>query len=200
MCTSLVQDLLRLRMQELRHFQWVASRLLLPMCLTPPRLILQLVGTKLLLSLSRRADFSCSSARRVLRSAGSARKPTKPQGKRSRPRREGGFFFASRVADTCVRRTYKVAYLNEVRGTFFYLSVPQLELNQGKSAVWQMQYAVGLQSVTITIVRKSSADCRSVHAQVAYAQRLPLWSAPITPLSPVPSPLLRRVAYCTASP
>ena len=58
----------------------------------------------------------------------------------------------------CVCLTYEFAYLNEVCGTFLYLPVPQLELNQGKTSVGKMQYAVRLQTVAIAVVRELAAD------------------------------------------
>ena len=71
-----------------------------------------------------------------------------------------------------IRLAHKVAYLEKVACTFFDLTVSQLEFNQGKASVREVQDAVGLKTVPVSIIRKASSCGRRISPQVPYAQRL----------------------------
>ncbi len=71
-----------------------------------------------------------------------------------------------------VRFAHEVAYLDEMARSLFDLAVPQLEFNQGKATVREMQDAVGLKAISVTVIRKIPANRRCIGPQVPYAERL----------------------------
>ena len=52
-----------------------------------------------------------------------------------------------------VRLAHKIANLEKMACALFDLTVPQLEFNQGKASIWEMQNTVGLKSVSVAVIR-----------------------------------------------
>ena len=52
-----------------------------------------------------------------------------------------------------IRLAHKIANLEKMACALFDLTVPQLEFNQGKASIWEMQNTVGLKSVSVAVIR-----------------------------------------------
>jgi len=52
-----------------------------------------------------------------------------------------------------IRLAHKVSNLEKMACSLFDLAVPQLEFNQGKASIREMQDAIGLKTVSVTIIR-----------------------------------------------